>query len=199
MLVLVAGGCVVGTREPLYDRERDTVVDRGLVGTWQYPDGKLRITRGPGRSYRVGTPDARATTRGAGLTYDLVPLGRRRYLFPRPEGVDLGTVLFQSYQVRRIRGGLCLRVLDVGALAERLRAGGSEGEVLKYETLDVHTGVYAATRPARDAATRPARDERLIQNLVITDSPRRIRQFLIEHKDDATLFGEEVVLRRAPR
>ena len=193
VLILLAGGCVVGSREPLYDRSRDTVLDAGLVGTWRGPGGDFTIRRGPGRSYRTDGEEGPTD-------FDLVRIGRRLYLFPRVPSSGLGTVLFQSCQVRRVRRQLHLRPLDVAVLADRLRRGGAP---LAHEAIDLHTGVFLgtrpATRPATSTATTTAPDEVVVQNLVLTDHPRRIRQYVIDHEDDAELFAGELVLSRVRR
>ena len=46
------------------------------------------------------------------------------------------------------------------------------------------------------SATGPARAEVPIQNLILTDSPKRIRQYLIRHENDRKLFPTEIVLAR---
>jgi len=188
-LFFVAGGCVLGTREPLYDVGRDVAFDPRLLGTWRGPDGIVDIARGPGRSYRITSPDADSEAPGTGLTYDLVPLGRKRYLFAQSPGSGVGTMLYGSCRVRREHGQLCLRALDVFALEERLQR---QPGTLRYETVEVHTGLH----PVQRSATGPARAEVPIQNLILTDSPKRIRQYLIRHENDRQLFPTEIVLAR---
>src|SRR5437764_7714054 len=58
LLLVLAGGCVVGSREPLYERSRDAAFDPWLVGTWRGRDGSVTISRGTGRSYVVVGADA---------------------------------------------------------------------------------------------------------------------------------------------
>lgn len=189
LLAVLAGGCVLGSREPLYDRRREPVFDPRLVGTWRGGEGALIIRRAAGRSYRAATADGAADS----IDVDLVPLGGRRYLFPRATQPGVGTVLFPCYQVRVARRELRLRPLDVAALAEQLRR--TPG-ALTYEETPLHAGVSSGGRPASAPATGPAARERVAPNLVLTDSPARIRRYLIDHQDDAELFGEEVVLTK---
>jgi len=193
LLVLLAGGCLVGSREPLYDRSRDAVFDPRLVGTWRGQDGDVRISAGLGRSYRVGGTDGDEV-----VSYDLVRIGCRLYMFPQVPDSGLGTVLVQSFQVRRAGRRLRIRALDVSVLAERLRQGRAG---LAYETVDVHTGLFAARRASTSApaTTGPVSEEIIVQNLVLTDRPDRIRRFLADHEDDPELFPLEIVLKKISR
>ena len=51
LVLLLVPGCVVGTREPLYERRRDAVFDEGMVGTWRGEDAGNR--QGAGAVVRV--------------------------------------------------------------------------------------------------------------------------------------------------
>ncbi|HEX5869028.1 MAG TPA: hypothetical protein VFY65_01360 [Longimicrobium sp.] len=184
----------------MYDRRRDAVFDEGMVGTWRGADGTVAISRGRGRSYVFRSPEGDAQARKARLVYDLVPIGRGRYLFPQARGGGVGTPLFMSYQVDRRGRQLRLRGLNVAALADRLVRG--QGP-LAYAELDNRNGVprtvRPGTRPATAPATRPAAERSKFTNLILTDSPRRIRQYLTDHEDDPELFDSEVVLTRVRR
>lgn len=187
LAILLLPGCVIGSDKPIYDRSRDTTFDPQLIGHWHL--GELRIERGVGKSYRLISPATQPSDRLVDWNCDLVRMGKYRYLFPVSDDPRFsGTLLFPVYRVETDADSLRLRLLNVAMAAKVLRENPDE---LRHRQVPVQ-GIYKVVGPP----TQPATTEPVFVNIVLTDEPDRIRQFLIRHQDDEGWFAEETVFTK---
>lgn len=184
---LLLPGCVIASDKPIYDRSRDTTFDPQLVGHWHL--GELRIARGVGKSYRLISPATQPSDRPQEWTCDLVRIGKYQYLFPVSDDPRFsGTVLFPVYRVEADAHSLRLRLLNAAMAAKVLCEKPDE---LRHRKVPAG-GLYKVVGPP----TQPATTEPVFVNIVLTDEPERIRQFLIRHQDDEDWFAEEMVFTK---
>jgi hypothetical protein len=210
-MTLCANACAVATSQPLYDAKHDLVFDRCLLGTW-LPEYPLKLARGPDKAYRVAgvwtTGDASKS--GPPLTAHLVPIGKYRYLFfaDWEDGREkwTGTLLFPCFRVEVHRRKLILRMLSVVKIGRDLE---EHPHTLSYRQVFPATQAAdpAATEPstrssqppASRSATQPDTQPAGLGIIVLTDSPQRIRAYLIRHQDDPDFVGDPITFRRVRR
>ena len=194
VLISMGSGCgAIGTKQPIYDPVKDFAHDDRLVGKWLwigamgFPEGALEIRR-QDKSYllRIGDPQ---TDSPHDWTVDLVPLGRNRYVFFRSESG--GTQLLPAYRVEFADGGseLHLSLLNTFYIGHFLQ---THLGMLQYEEApSFFTTQPSTTQPVTEPSTEP-----MPANLILTDNPAKIRQFLIRHQDDANWFFKPWILYR---
>jgi hypothetical protein len=208
--ILVSIGCVtVRTAQPLYDRTRDVTYDQRLIGTWSGEKlGTLSFSRGPAWRYNVqfiGDPTDNATTQPPPeVGAHLVAIGHYRYLFldfpPESMGGDSaagagGTFLLPAYRLVRRGDRLELSALDGVALLQRLGVESSRADnTIQIDDVSRLSGGRRAVTTAPTTNAIPLAGE-----VVINDSPARIRRFLAQHENDPQLFKSLDTLRRATR
>src|SRR5689334_17819165 len=208
MLGLASGCGAVATREPIYDPAREGIFDQRLIGKWSwtggwgFPEGEIEFVRGPGKSYFIKdvTPRQESETQSESDTVksepvpmDLIRLGKYRYLFFRSKDPEIGTVLFPSYRVEFMFHGqeLRLRLLNTIAIGRFLQ---EHRDALKFEESEPWSGFLHPT--TSESQTRPAETRPTPTNLILTDTPAKIRRFLIRHQDDRNWVFEPWVLHR---
>ena len=207
----LASGCGAGsTREPIYDPAKEGIFDTRLIGTWSwtgawgFPEGTIEFIRGPDKSYLVRITDltlpennetesGNRSAKAGGLPMDLIRLGKYGYLFVRSNEPETGTLLFPSYRVEFTYRGreLCLRLLNTFASERFLE---THPDVLRFEETPLSRSLHSTTRMANE--TRPAETWPRSKDLILTDSPAKIRRFLIRHQDDRNWVFEPWVLHR---
>lgn len=192
--ISICSGCgAIRTKQPIYNPAKDLAHDDRLVGKWVWigamglPEGALQISQ-QGKSYmlRVGDPQ---TGSPHDWTVDLVRLGRLRYLFFRSDGG--GTQLLPAYRVEFADRGheLRLSLLNTLYIGHFLQ---THPDILRYEEAPgFFTTPRSVTRPTTEPSTRPTP-----ANLILTDDPAKIRQFLIQHQDDQNWFWKPWILYR---
>lgn len=197
VLISIGSGCgAIGTKEPIYDPAKDLAHDDRLVGKWIWvgvmgiPEGELEISR-QNKTYLLRIADLQTNSPNEPHEWavDLVPLGRYRYLFFRSDGE--GTQLLPAYRVEFADHGneLRLSLLNTFYIGHFLQ---THPGTLNYE----ESPGFFTTRPSN---TRPATEpstQRTSANLILTDSPAKIREFLIRHQDDANWFFKPWILYR---
>lgn len=197
VLVSIGSGCgAIGTKQPIYDPAKDLAHDDRLVGKWLwigamgFPEGGLEIRR-QDKSYlfRIGDLQTGSPNEPRDWAVDLVPLGRFRYLFFRSEGE--GTQLLPAYRIEFADRGneLHLSLLNTFYIGHFLQ---THPGMLRYEEAPgFFTTRPSTTRPATEPSTQPTP-----ANLILTDTPAKIRQLLIRHQDDANWFFKPWILYR---
>jgi hypothetical protein len=195
-LALFVAGCgAVATRQPLYDPERDTRYDARLVGTWRADCSDIEIRRSQRIVYLMQDPLSRTTSDSTSPTeFELVRLGKYQYLFVSTHHGDFGTLLFPCYRVEFARWGreMRLRWLNTVKIGKYLE---DHPGTLKYDLLPTQfTHLPPTTSPA--SQSRPAETQPDLKNMILTDEPAKIRQFLIDHQDDPDWVTQPMVLRR---
>lgn len=212
VLISMGSGCgAIGTKEPIYDPAKDLAHDDRLVGKWVWvgamglPEGGLEIRR-QDKSYVLRTGDMQTSSPDEPHNWavDLVPLGRNRYLFFRSD--SRGTQLLPAYRVEFADHGnqLHLSLLNTFYIGHFLQAHPGK---LSYEEAP---GFFERRAPASQPATEPTTQSAKLTiqpssepstqptpaNIILTDSPAKIRQFLIRHQDDAHWFFKPWILYR---
>jgi hypothetical protein len=210
-LLLLTGCGAIATRQPLYDPAKDTVLDRRLAGTWYSQQMVWEIVQWRGGFWmRDVTPGCDDHPVSEPWPVDVVRMGKHEFLiqtmppFKSIEGI--GTMLFPCWRLDFRDDGNTLRLslLNTVALAEFAQ---DHPGAMKYEEIPEQPYYHwlrpqtqpspASTQPSSqpDATTEPT-TRPVIKNMILTDDPKRIRQFLIDHADDPKLFGELYVLHR---
>jgi|GEM_PF-4950251 len=194
VLISIGSGCsAIETKQPIYDPSKDLAHDDHLVGKWLwigamgFPEGALEISR-QDKSYLLRIGDSQ-TDSPHDWAVDLVPLGRNRYLFFPSQGG--GTQLLPAYRVEFADHGneLRLSLLNTFYIGHFLQ---THPGLLQYEEAPgFFTTRPSTTQPTTEPSTRPEP-----ANLILTDSPAKIRQFLIRHQDDANWFFKPWILYR---
>jgi hypothetical protein len=169
-----------------------------LTGRWRDTRGGdvVEIVGQPGKRYELQWCE-RGTREVKRELVEVVPIGTRYYLFsvggeiPAPEG---GTVLFPVCRAKLDHGGMTLDALSPVALRGWLE---QHPDALMWRLADPPspTTVPASSRTVRYPNLHAQLAE-IERPLILTDSPERIRQFLVEHEDEATLFKRIVELKK---
>ena len=206
-------GCAIGTRQPIYDPAKDTILDPRLAGTWYSPDLVYEIVQWrSGFWMREVKPGCAEQQEPQPWPVDLVRMEKQEYLFlafpPFAQTHGIGTLLFPCWRVTfDDRNTLRLALLNSIALNKFLQ---DHPGTMRYEPVRGGHGTFAmaigpATQPGEPAtapttpATTPTTHlsgEIEINNIILTDEPKRIRHFLSDHANDPELFCQPIVLRR---
>ena len=193
VLISISSGCgAIGTKQPIYDPAKDLAHDDRLVGRWiwigamGFPEGELEIRR-QDKSYvlRIGDLQSSSPNEPRDWAVDLVPMGGFRYLFFRSK--SKGTQLLPAYRVEFAERGneLHLSLLNTFYIGHFLQ---THPGILRYE----EAPGFFTTRPS---TTHPS-TQPTPANLILTDSPAKIRQFLVRHQNDANWFFKPWILYR---
>lgn len=194
-------GCgLVTTDKPLY-RPSETIFDPQLLGIWACPKTPgsptdiLVIVRGQGRRYQLSSVPMQPSDPSSRIEMDLIRLGKYEYLFMDLPGCT-GTLLFPAYRVRVSGRELRMSLLNEPQFVEELR---KDPSLLQHT--EQTTGLLAAatTQPvgtARPSATSQPTTWPVVTNIVLTDTPEKIRELLVRHEDDLNWFAEVLVLQR---
>ena len=180
-------GCTtLSTSKPLYDATRDLVSDPRVVGTWHWPGGgDVRIVSESSGSYRltpITTPSPSTQPAEDGIRLELVRIGSYEYFFLPASKDQLGTELFCS-RVEFNRSQMYLRMLNVQGVVEFLQQNpGFLGFRAEPAIREIPPRLPNTPGPVR---------------MVLTDDPKRIRGFIVEHEDDPGFVGDAIVLERS--
>jgi hypothetical protein len=206
---LLTGCGAIATRQPIYDPAKDAILDKRLVGTWYSRQMVWEFTQWRGGLWmRDVTPGCDNQSPAQPWPVDLVRLGKHEFLFmafgPFADTAGIGTPLFPCWRMDFSDGGNTLKIslLNTVALAEYFQ---DHPGVMKYEPIKdgpfYHSLQIDTTRPAtqpdekNETTTQPT-TKKVVQNMILTDEPKRIRKFLIDHSEDPMFFVEQGVLRR---
>jgi hypothetical protein len=200
-------GCgAFATRYPIYDPEKEAILDTRLLGTWYSEHSVLRFLKWHGGLWMQDvTPDSCRPDAlpAAPAAVDAVKLGEHEFIFVAVSPFDIfskqiGTWLIGSYRVEieDHQTTLMLGPLDTLALAKSIQD--HPGTIAYEETGNVRLSLTTqpATQPiASQPSTQPTTQPE-IKNMILTDDPKRIRQLLIDHANDPAIFQSWVVYKR---
>ena len=173
LAALLSSGCLVSSLHPVY--EADAIgFDEMLLGTWENHESEISVvvSRGEWRSYHMAFTDRFGTTRFDG---HLTAIGAARFLNVRPsDGLEKPAFVVATNGLMQIEsepGRVRVREPEYAVVLARVKAG--------------KLGLEAATD--------------VKQNVIITASSPRLREWLTTALKDAPLWADwKTFTRSAP-
>jgi hypothetical protein len=173
LAALLSSGCLVGSLQPLYDDE-SILFDETLVGTWENRESEITVVvgRGEWKSYELAYTDRFGTTK---FTGHLTSVGKERFLNIRPEnGVERPAFLVATNGILHVEiasARVRVREPEYGMVLTRLKA----------QKLGIDAGID------------------LKQNVVITESTAKLRQWLSAALKDEAFWADWKTFTRTTR
>jgi len=186
-LALALSGCVsIQSREPLYDRAKESTFNAGYAGTWSNDAMRWTIEPGnpDGTMVKVECFDSMSQDEPKPCPADLVAIGSWRYMFIRSPEADGAAAahMLPALRLKREWNVLTVDWLIPDALAKRLDSGTTG---LDYQWQD------------RPKITPSNGELQLHQGTVTINAPAKdIRRYLERHEGDSDLFVNLARLNR---
>ena len=197
MFLGASPGCTtVESVKPIY-KPKDILHDDSLLGTWSTPEQWWILSRYPKHSYLLtmieATPERDEENSVSAFPIDMVKIGGSRYWFATiPQGPNL---LSPGVRIQTEGDDLLIEWISAEGLAASLKR---DSRAPSHVTEG--SGPMIAIRPMNeppDRAPTTATSRPLLVRVIMTGSPREIREFLIRHENDPALFTEPRRMKRA--